>query len=276
MVSQVGGEEGVHPGGARVVEVAVARAAADRDGVDHAVRVTCRAYAPGGGGQRAGRVPGQLGQGHRLRQPADPADPTPLPGGRTGGARPERAQVGQSQPGGERVGDARIGHVGVGVRDVEGDVALDQPVDDPPLVRGRRHRRHPTQQQRMVGDDQIRPLLQRLGDGLRHAVDHAQHPTDRRRRLAEHQSDPIPLLGPGRRVAPIQRGHHIGHARRLGSSYAHGGPAYRRQAAGRAAGSASPAGFTGWIGRAGSSSGTGWTSRVDPLRGTGGISRVGR
>ena len=86
---------------------------------------------------------------------------------------------------------------------------------------------HPAQQQRMVRDDQVGADGERLRDGLRHAVDDAQHPAHRRRPARRAPGRPGPRLGPGRRVPPVEVGHHVGDASSL--ARCHGARGYQRR-----------------------------------------------
>ncbi len=129
MVAQVGGEERVHSGRADRVEQAVAGAAADGDAADGRVEVARDADALRGGGQPPGRPCGGVAQRLGDVQLADPAEAV---------LRYEGADDPQVEGARERVGDAGVGGVGVGVRDVQGDVVLDQAVHDAALERGGR------------------------------------------------------------------------------------------------------------------------------------------
>lgn len=150
VVAQVRGEEGVDVRGAHVVEEAVAGAAADRDRADEPLRVARDPDALRGGGQPLRGALGQLAQGQGVFERADPAEPATAP--LVGGVRHEGAYDPQVEGARERVGDARVGAVGVGVRDVQRDVVLDQVVDDPALEGGRRDRGRTPQVERVVGD----------------------------------------------------------------------------------------------------------------------------
>src|SRR5262245_36696526 len=62
----------------------------------------------------------------------------------------------------------------------------------------------------MVRHDQIRAAGNRLTDGLGYAVDDEMHPTDRCVRLADDESDAVPVVCPGGWVPIIEQGHEVG------------------------------------------------------------------
>ena len=66
---------------------------------------------------------------------------------------------------GEGVGDAGVGGVGVGVRGEQRGAAPDEPVHQRALRRVRADAVHPAQQQRVVGEQQLRAAVERLVDG---------------------------------------------------------------------------------------------------------------
>lgn len=193
VVAQVGGEEGVHTGRAHVVEEAVAGAAADRDRADDRVRVAGDADALRGGGQPLGRARGQLGEGEGALRLADPAEaPAAV---LVGGVGHEGAYDPQAERAREGVGDTRVGAVGVGVRDVQRHVVLDQVVDDPALEGGRRDRRRAPQVERVVGDQELGPEAHRLVGDLLDRVDGEEDPGHLRVGVAAHRADRVPALG---------------------------------------------------------------------------------
>lgn len=66
------------------------------------------------------------------------------------------------------------------------------------------HAVHPTQQQRVVRDDQLRAQVLGLGHRLLDGVDAEQHPRDLLRRVPAHEPDGIPLLREARRVVAFE------------------------------------------------------------------------
>ena len=110
---------------------------------------------------------------------------------------------------GERLVHAVRGHVGVGVRREEGGAAAHQGVHDASLGRRGRHAVHGREQQGVVADQQVGAPLDGLGHDGGRRVDGEQHPADRLGRVAAHQSDGVPVRGPGRVVPPVQQGGHV-------------------------------------------------------------------
>jgi hypothetical protein len=113
---------------------------------------------------------------------------------RFAGGRDQQVHVLQLQHAGEGVVGAAGGGVGVGVHGEQTAATADQPVHDPALARGRRHRMHPPQQQRMVGDQELGVRVHRLGRHRQCRVDGEQHPLHQGRRVAAHQAHSIPRL----------------------------------------------------------------------------------
>ena len=101
-----------------------------------------------------------------------------------------------------------LGHVGVGVRDVEGDVADDQVGDAGTLGARRRDAVHPAQQQRVVGDEQVRPQRARLGDDGQGRVDGQVDAAHDLVGVPGDQPDAVPRL---RRVGWVERFEHVEH-----------------------------------------------------------------
>lgn len=194
VVAQVGGEEGVHTGGAYGVEEAVAGAAAHRDPAHEGVRVAGQPDALRGGGQPCGGAGGEVAEGLGVVELADPAE-TPAAAG-VGGIRHEGAGGAQVEGAGEGVGDAGVGGVGVGVRDVQGDVLLDQVVHDPALEGGGGDRRRAAQVERVVGDDQLGAEGPGLLGDLPHRVDGEEDAVHLRLRVAADGADRVPSFGP--------------------------------------------------------------------------------
>jgi hypothetical protein len=62
----------------------------------------------------------------------------------------------------------------------------------------------------VVRDDQVGAGVQCLGDGLRDAVDDAEHPVHGAVRLTEDEADAIPVLRPRRRISLLQSGDDTG------------------------------------------------------------------
>lgn len=215
MVAQVGGEEGVHAGGAYDVEEAVAGAAADGDRADDRLGVAGDADALRGGGEALGGAFGQLAHGQRVVQLADPAEAPAA--ARVGRVRYEGSYDPEVQCAGEGVGDTRVGGVRVGVGHVQRDVVLDEGVDDPALEVGRRDRRRTAQVERVVGDQQVGAQLQRLVDDLLDRVDGEQDPPDLLVGIAHDGADRVPGLGPLGGPQGLQRGddfRQTGHAQK--------------------------------------------------------------
>ncbi|SCE15839.1 hypothetical protein GA0115249_11443 [Streptomyces sp. PpalLS-921] len=194
VVAQVRGEEGVHPGGAYGVEEAVAGTAAHRDPSHDGVRVAGRPDALRGGGEPGGGAGGEVAEGLGPVQFADPAEAAAAGG--VGRVRYEGAGHAQVERPGEGVGDAGVGGVGVGVRDVQGDVVLDQPVHHPALEGGRGDRRRTAQVERVMGDDQLGAEGTGLvGDRL-HGIDGEEDPVHLGVRVAADGADRVPSFGP--------------------------------------------------------------------------------
>lgn len=208
MVAQVRGEVDVDARRAYVVEEAVAGTAADGDGTDQLLRVPGDAQPGRGTRQAAGGARGEFGQRERDLQLADPAQPAAAR--RVSGVRYEGPGDPQPDGAGEGVGDSGVGAVGVGVRDVQGHIVLDQRVHDTALEAGGRDRRRTAQVQRMVGDQQVGADPYGLVGDLLHGVDGEQHPRDLRPGIAADQAHGIPLLGPVRGPEGFERGDDVG------------------------------------------------------------------
>lgn len=218
VVAQVRGEEGVDARGAHVVEEAVAGAAADRDGADQRVGVARDADALRGGGQPLRGALGQLAQGQGVFEFADPAEAAAaVP---VGGVRHEGAYDPEVEGARERVGDAGVGAVGVGVRDVQRDVVLDQVVDDAALEGGRRDRRRTPQVEGVVGDQELGSQRDRLVGDLLDGVDGEEDPGDLRVGVSADRADRVPALGQFGGPQGVERGddfRQTGHGERLPS-----------------------------------------------------------
>ena len=209
VVSQVGGEVGVHAGrGAprrgtrrrsrrRPRRVATSRSGSPAARTPHAV----------GGSDARRRAAVELGQASSGRAAGRPGRcPGPRRAAGAGAAGSQRAQVDQAEPGGERVGDARVGDVGVGVRDVQRDVGAGSAGGrSGPCTWSGATDDTPRSSSGWCATIRSAPASERLGDGLRDAVDDAEHPAYGLLRLAQHQADPVPLLGPRRRVSLVQQ-----------------------------------------------------------------------
>ena len=124
--------------------------------------------------------------------------------------RLQRPEVGQPQRGGERVGHARVGDVGVRVRDVQGDAGPHQRGHRAALRAGGGHRVHRAQQQRVVGDQQVRAPRDGLVDDGLDRVDGEQHPAYRLVGVAGDQPDGVPVGGPARVVEPVEHADDVG------------------------------------------------------------------
>lgn len=193
MVAQVRGQEGVDARGAHVGEEAVAGAAADGDRADRRVQVARDADALRGGGQPVGGKSDQFAQSDGGSTSQIRPSPRRPAGSVRSGTGAGDAEVEGAR---ERVGDARIGTVGVGVRDVQRDVVLDQGVDDAALEAGGGDGRRAPQIERVVRDQEVRAQLHRLVDGLLDGVHREQDPGDLGVGVADDRADRVPRLGP--------------------------------------------------------------------------------
>lgn len=216
VVSEVGGEKGVHARGADGVEEAVAGAAAHRDRTHGRVRVARDADALGGAGQPLGRPFGERAERLGVVELADAAEAPAARGvRRVRHQGPDDAEVERA---GEGVGDTGVGGVRVGVRDVQCDVVLDQRVHDPALEMADRHRRGPAHIERVMGDDQLGAEPDRLVGDFLDGVDGEQHASDLRTGVAADRTDRVPLLRTLGRPEDVERGddfRQTGHANRL-------------------------------------------------------------
>ena len=113
--------------------------------------------------------------------------------------------------------------VGVGVGDVEGDVADDEVGDAGALRAGRRDAVHAAQQQRVVGEQQVGPELAGLLDHGEGRVDGEVDAPHRLPRVAGDEADPVPGLGGGRGVEVLDDLEHLAEGQVVG--VAHVGPA---------------------------------------------------
>lgn len=207
MVAQVGGEEGVHTGGAHRVEEAVARSAADGDGAHGRRRVAREADALRGGGQPGRGAGGERAQRLGVVEHADAAEAAaPL---RVARVRDEGAFDAQVEGRGEGVGDTGVGGVGVGVGDVQRDALPDEGVHDPALERVGRDRRRPAQIERVVGDDQLGAQPDRFLGDLPHGVHGEQHAVDLGVRITADGADRVPSFGPLGRPEGVELGDDI-------------------------------------------------------------------
>ena len=149
VVAQVGGDVDVGPARAHGVEQVVAGAAEHRDATHHGIR---RTRDPDAARRRAaGASP--AARRRRAATSARARSPTrPAAGPRTRSAasvrvRPQRLRQGLAHPVGR--------DVGVGVGDVERDVADDEVGDARALGARRRDAVHAAQEQRVVGEEQV-------------------------------------------------------------------------------------------------------------------------
>ena len=108
----------------------------------------------------------------------------------------ERLEVGEAEHAREGVGDPGRGDVRVGVGGVQAAARADQPVDHPALERGRGDAVHRPQQQRVVGQEEVRVPGDGLVDDGLDRVDGEQHAPDRRRGVAADQPDGVPVPRP--------------------------------------------------------------------------------
>ena len=129
----------------------------------------------------------------------------------------ERGELVQTEPARERVGDAGVCDVRVRVRDEMRDTAADHAMDERALRIVGRHPVHSGEQQRMVGDQQLRTALDRLGDGRRHRVDGEQHPRHVLVRIAADQTHRVPRFGPARIEPGIEDAAQVGEGRHRGN-----------------------------------------------------------
>ena len=131
------------------------------------------------------------------------------------GMRLERAQGLQPDPVRQRVRYAGVGDVGVGMCDEVGDAAANHSMDQCTLGVVGGHAMHGRQQQRVVGDQQLRARAQRFADGRWHGIDGEQQSLDRFGRISAHQPDGIPRLGPTRVEPPVEHSDDVGEPRHV-------------------------------------------------------------
>ncbi len=216
VVAQVRGEEGVDTRGTYIVKETVAGATAHSDRTHRRVEVPRHPDPLRRRRQPVGRAAREFAQRQRVLELADPAEAAASRG--VGGVRDQRADDADVERARERVGDAGVGLVGVGVRDVQRDVVLDQCVDGAALeVRGG-HRRRTAQVERVVGDQQVRAELHRLVDDSLDGVDREEHPAHLGVRIPGDRADRVPSLGEGRGPEGFEGGGYFrqtGHAPRL-------------------------------------------------------------
>ncbi|GAA3066051.1 hypothetical protein GCM10020000_57540 [Streptomyces olivoverticillatus] len=82
------------------------------------------------------------------------------------------------------------------MRDVQGDVVLDEGVHGAALEGGGRDGRRTAQVERVVGDEQVGAEPHGFVHDLLHGVDGEEDPADRCVRVAADRADGVPLLGP--------------------------------------------------------------------------------
>ena len=114
------------------------------------------------------------------------------------------------------------GDVGVGVRDVERDVADDEVGDARALGARRRDAVHAAQEERVVGEQQVGAEVAGLLDDGERGVDREVHAAHGLLGVAGHEADPVPGLGGGRRVEPLDDLEHLAQGQGV---LAHVGPA---------------------------------------------------
>ncbi len=207
MVAQVGGQVRVDAGRAR-----------RRRGTCRRRRRRPRPCGSSGPGRRPpgcrGRVGGRRAAAKRGEASArasgsgsSPIRPVPRPRPSAPDRRDQRAQVDAGRGGAASASDTPGGgDVGVGVRDEQRDVGPDQLVHDPALVRRRRDRRT----RRAAAADGARRSGRRRPRRASATVSGTQsttqqHRGDRRVGIAEHETDAVPVLRPGRRIAPVEQ-----------------------------------------------------------------------
>ena len=210
-MAQVGGDVGVHPGGAGRAEKGVAGPAGDGDGGDEPVRVAGRAHPAGGGGQPASDLVGEVVQDERLFQGADAPDPAAAL--RVGRVGVQRAQ-GPADTHGPRqsVGDPGSGGVGVGVRGVQGGARADEAVHDPALGGVGGHAVHTAEHEWVMGDDQVRAPEHGLVDDRFDGVDGEEDLAHGLLRVAARESDGVPRSSPRGRVDALEGRGDVGQA----------------------------------------------------------------
>lgn len=150
-----------------------------------------------------------------LADPAEAAAALPV-----GGVRHERPYDTEVERAREGVGDAGVGAVGVGVRDVQRDVVLDQVVDDPALEGGRRDRRRTPQVEGVVGDQELGSERDGLFGDLLDGVDGEEDAGDLRVGVSADRADRVPALGQIGGPQGVERGddfRQTGHGERLPS-----------------------------------------------------------
>jgi hypothetical protein len=209
VMPQVSGDEGINAGAGGGTEQRVPGTAADRDSTDRSLRITGSPHTPRGLGQRVHHPAGERLQRFGLGQLAD----SPEPGVRGPLTKGQHAGDPQSQRVSQRIGHSWVGCIGVGVRAEQPDPSAHQPVHQGAFGIVSGHAVHPAQQQRMVGDEQLHVLLQRLGDGLGDRIDGHQHPLHRLGRVPTDQPHRIPTLSERRRVRSLQHSNHVAHCR---------------------------------------------------------------
>ena len=189
--------------------------AADRHGLHRPVRVAADADSVRCRREAGSHEIGERTEGHRGGELADTAGAD----GRIVRRGCQRTGVDEAERVCERVTDPRGGAVGVGVRGVQRDAVRYESVHDPALVADGGDRMHPAQEQRMVGDDEVRLLDQCLVDDGKDRVDGEQDPPDGRVGVAAGQADGIPVLGEDRRVPLLQHSDDIADAERRRSGH---------------------------------------------------------
>ena len=207
MVAQVRGHISIDMGPAYGGEVAVARTSADRHPLDDPDRADCWSSSlPGPEGADAlGRPGAPLVDADDARACAreciddlvdrlprderDELDPVRLR------QCLQRLDVDETNGCREGVGDSVLRDVGVGVGDVQGDTRADQRRDGAALRFACGDRVHAAQQQRMVGQQQVSPPVERLVDDRLRRVYGKEHFADRLVRVASDKTDVVPRLG---------------------------------------------------------------------------------
>lgn len=155
--------------------------------------------AAGGVRQGLAEPGGELRQRHGGGQLADAPSGIPLDVG-------ERALGGEPQRGGENAAHTGVGHVGVRVRDVEGDVGDDEPGDARALRAGGGDGVHPTEQEGVMGHEQVRIPCGGLLDDGEGRVEGEEDPSDRLVEVTGDEADPVPRGGTVGRVERLEAG----------------------------------------------------------------------
>lgn len=199
VVSQVRGDVHVGAAGPHRVELVITGAAEHGHARDLAVGVAGDPQSTRRRGEHLAQPACELSQRQRCRQLADPPSGIPFDlGESTLGGEPQRVREHPTHPG--------VRDVGVGVRDVEGDIGEDEAGHARALGAGRRDRVDATEQERVVRHEQVRAPDGRLLDDGERGVEGEQDAPDGLVEIPGHQADPVPGGRTGRRVERLETG----------------------------------------------------------------------